>query len=108
MDNTCLLYTSYEFQVSNPVVIYKEIDGEKCEPIERLTVDIPEEYTGAVMDQVINRMGNMTNMTPTAQNYTRLEFLIPSRGLIGFRKMCIRDRSGSDGVLFKGRAAGDK
>ena len=75
----------YEFQVSNPVVIFKEIDGKKCEPIESLTVDVPEESTGAVMDQVVYRMGTMTNMSPTAQNYTRLEFLIPSRGLIGFR-----------------------
>ena len=75
----------YEFQVSNPVVIYKEIDGVKCEPIERLTVDVPADYTGAVMDQVVNRMGTMTDMSPTAQNYTRMEFLIPSRGLIGFR-----------------------
>lgn len=75
----------YEFQVSNPVVIYKNIDGVKCEPIERLTVDVPTDYTGAVMDQVVNRMGSMTNMAPTTQNYTRLEFLIPSRGLIGFR-----------------------
>ncbi len=85
----------YEFQVSNPVVIYKEIDGVKCEPIERLTVDIPEEYTGAVMDQVINRMGNMTNMSPTAQNYTRLEFLIPSRGLIGFRSEILTATKGT-------------
>lgn len=75
----------YEFQVSNPVVIFKEIDGVKCEPIERLTVDVPSDCTGAVMDQVVNRMGTMTNMSPTAQNYTRMEFLIPSRGLIGFR-----------------------
>ena len=75
----------YEFQVSNPVVIYKEIDGKKCEPIERLTVDVPDECTGVVMDTVIRRMGEMTNMEPTTQNYTRLEFLIPSRGLIGFR-----------------------
>ena len=56
----------YEFQVSNPVVIYKEIDGVKCEPIERLTVDVPDEYTGTVMDGVINRKGEMTNMAPTA------------------------------------------
>ncbi len=75
----------YEFQVSNPVVIYKEIDGVKCEPIERLTVDVPESYTGAVMDSVINRMGELCNMTPISGNYTRLEFLIPSRGLIGYR-----------------------
>ena len=53
----------YEFQVSNPVVIYKEIDGVKCEPIERLTVDVPDEYTGTVMDGVINRKGEMTYKT---------------------------------------------
>ena len=75
----------YEFQVSNPVVIFKNIDGKKCEPIERLTIDVPTEYTGVVMDTVVSRMGSMTDMAPTAQNYTRLEFLIPSRGLIGFR-----------------------
>ncbi len=75
----------YEFQVSNPVVIYKHIDGHLCEPIEDLTIDVPDEYTGTVMDGVIQRKGEMTNMSPTAQNYTRLEFKIPSRGLIGFR-----------------------
>ena len=75
----------YEFQVSNPVVIYKEIDGEKCEPIERLTVDVPEEFTGTIMDGIIARRGEMVNMAPSAQGYTRLEFLIPSRGLIGYR-----------------------
>ena len=75
----------YEFQVSNPVVIYKEIDGQLCEPIERLTVDVPDEFTGVIMDGVIARRGEMVNMEPTAQSYTRLEFLIPSRGLIGYR-----------------------
>ena len=85
----------YEFQVSNPVVIYKEIDGVKCEPIERLTVDVPDEYTGTVMDGVINRKGEMTNMVPTAQGYTRLEFLIPSRGLIGYRSELLTATKGT-------------
>lgn len=85
----------YEFQVSNPVVIYKEIDGVKCEPIERLTVDVPDEYTGTVMDGVINRKGEMTNMSPTAQGYTRLEFLIPSRGLIGYRSELLTATKGT-------------
>lgn len=85
----------YEFQVSNPVVIYKEIDGVKCEPIERLTVDVPDEYTGTVMDGVINRKGEMTNMAPTAQGYTRLEFLIPSRGLIGCRSELLTATKGT-------------
>ncbi len=85
----------YEFQVSNPVVIYKKIDGVKCEPIERLTVDVPDEYTGTVMDGVINRKGEMTNMAPTAQGYTRLEFLIPSRGLIGYRSELLTATKGT-------------
>lgn len=85
----------YEFQVSNPVVIYKEIDGVKCEPIERLTVDVPDEYTGTVMDGVINRKGEMTNMAPTAQGYTRLDFLIPSRGLIGYRSELLTATKGT-------------
>ena len=85
----------YELQVSHPVVIYKEIDGVKCEPIERLTVDVPDEYTGTVMDGVINRKGEMTNMAPTAQGYTRLEFLIPSRGLIGYRSELLTATKGT-------------
>lgn len=85
----------YEFQVSNPVVIYKEIDGVKCEPIERLTVDVPDEYTGAVMDGIIMRKGEMVNMAPTTQNYTRLEFLIPSRGLIGYRNELLTATKGT-------------
>ena len=96
----------YEFQVSNPVVIYKEIDGVKCEPIERLTVDVPDEYTGTVMDGVINRKGEMTNMAPTAQGYTRLEFSIPARGLIGFRNEFMTDTKGN-GIMnhvFEGYA----
>ena len=85
----------YEFQVSNPVVIYKNIDGVRCEPIERLTVDVPDEYTGTVMDSVIRRMGELVNMSPTAQSYTRLEFLIPSRGLIGYRNELLTATKGT-------------
>lgn len=85
----------YEFQVSNPVVIYKTIAGELCEPIERLSVDVPEEYNGVVMDSVIQRKGELTNMSPTAQNYTRLEFLIPSRGLIGYRSELLTATKGN-------------
>lgn len=85
----------YEFQVSNPVVIFKEIDGVKCEPIERLTVDVPDEFTGVIMDSVIARKGEMVNMEPTAQNYTRLEFLIPSRGLIGYRSEMLTATKGT-------------
>ncbi len=85
----------YEFQVSNPVVIYKKIDGVTCEPIEKLTVDVPDEYTGVVMDSVINRKGELLNMSPTAQSYSRLEFLIPSRGLIGYRNELLTATKGT-------------
>ena len=85
----------YEFQVSNPVVIFKEIDGVKCEPIELLTVDVPEEYTGTVMDSVVKRNGELINMSPTAQNYMRLEFSIPSRGLIGYRSELLTATKGT-------------
>lgn len=77
------------------MLFIKEIDGVKCEPIERLTVDVPDEYTGTVMDGVINRKGEMTNMAPTAQGYTRLEFLIPSRGLIGYRSELLTATKGT-------------
>jgi len=94
----------YEFQVSNPVVIYKEIDGVKCEPIELLTVDVPEDYTGTVMDSVVKRNGELINMSPTAQNYMRLEFSIPSRGLIGYRSELMTATKGTGIVnsLLKG------
>lgn len=85
----------YEFQVSNPVVIFEEIDGVKCEPIELLTVDVPEEYTGTVMDSVVKRNGELVNMSPTAQSYTRLEFNIPSRGLIGYRSELLTATKGT-------------
>ena len=85
----------YEFQVSNPVVIMKTIDDVLCEPIERLSVDVPDEFTGTIMDGVIKRMGEMVNMAPTSQGYTRLEFLIPSRGLIGYRSEMLTATKGT-------------
>ncbi len=85
----------YEFQVSNPVVIMKTIDDTLCEPIERLSVDVPDEFTGTIMDGVIKRMGEMVNMAPTSQGYTRLEFLIPSRGLIGYRSEMLTATKGT-------------
>lgn len=85
----------YEFQVSNPVVIMKQMDSVMCEPIERLTVDVPDEFCGTIMDSVIKRMGELVNMAPTAQGYTRLEFLIPSRGLIGYRSEMLTATKGT-------------
>ena len=75
----------YEFQVSKPKTINKEIDGVMCEPVEILTIDVPDEYTGVVMEGIGTRKGSLTNMAPGAAGYTKLEFRIPSRGLIGYR-----------------------
>lgn len=75
----------YEFQVSKPKTINKEIDGVMCEPYEMLTIDVPDEFTGVVMEGIGTRKGSLTNMAPGATGYTKLEFLIPARGLIGYR-----------------------
>ena len=85
----------YEFQVSRPKVIYKEMDGQLCEPIEYLTVDVPEEYVGTVIEKLGNRKGEMVNMRPTSDNFTRLEFRIPARGLIGYRGEFLTDTRGN-------------
>lgn len=75
----------YELQVSKPEVIIKEIDGEKQEPIERLLIDVPEENMGSVMESLGARKAEMINMTNNGMGSVRLEFLIPARGLIGYR-----------------------
>ena len=85
----------YEFQISRPEVINKEIDGVLCEPIENLIVDVPDEYTGAVMEKLGSRKAEMTNMKPVNQGYTRLSFKIPSRGLIGYRNELLTDTKGT-------------
>lgn len=85
----------YEFQVSKPTVIFKEIDGVLQEPIENLTIDVPEEFMGAVMEKLGPRKAEMVNMTSAINGYTRLEFVIPSRGLIGFRNEFMTDTKGN-------------
>lgn len=75
----------FELQVSKPQVIIKTIDGVKHEPLERLIIDIPEENTGAVMESLGTRKAEMVNMTNNGNGQVRLEFLIPARGLIGYR-----------------------
>lgn len=85
----------YEFQVSKPTVIYKEKDGKKLEPIEELTIDVPEEFMGAVMEKLGPRKAEMQNMTSAVNGYVRLEFIIPSRGLIGFRNEFMTDTKGN-------------
>ena len=88
----------YEFQVSKPEVLFKEIDGEKCEPIEAVTVDVPEDFVGVVIEKLGSRKGEMTDMHPSSGGYTRLKFLIPARGLIGYRNEFLTDTKGN-GIL---------
>ncbi|WP_027308306.1 translational GTPase TypA [Caloramator sp. ALD01] len=85
----------YEFQVSKPQVIYKEIDGVLHEPIEYLTIDVPEEFMGAVMEKLGTRKAEMVNMTSAINGYVRLEFKIPARGLIGYRNEFLTDTKGN-------------
>src|SRR5699024_10446432 len=74
----------FELQLSKPQVIIKEIDGVKCEPAERVQVDVPEEYTGAVMESLGARKGEMLDMVTSANGQVRIEFKVPSRGLLGY------------------------
>ncbi|WP_251546983.1 translational GTPase TypA [Limosilactobacillus caecicola] len=74
----------YELSVSRPEVIYREIDGVMCEPFEEVIVDTPDEYSGSIIDSLNKRKGEMTNMEPDNNGQTRLTYLVPSRGLIGY------------------------
>ena len=85
----------FEFMVSRPSVIYKEIDGVKCEPIEELVIDVPDEFTGAVIEKLGTRKAEMTNMLVGDRGYTRLEFKIPARGLVGYRSEFLTDTKGN-------------
>ena len=83
----------YEFQVSRPQVIFKEKDKKKLEPIERLSVEVPEQYTGTVIEHMGNRKGTMVEMR-VENNTAFMEFLVPTRGLIGFRNQFLTDTRG--------------
>ncbi len=85
----------YEFQVSKPQVIVKEIDGEMMEPVEMLLIDVPEEFVGAVIEKLGGRRAELVNMLPPEKGYTRMEFKIPSRGLIGYRSEFLTDTKGN-------------
>ena len=87
----------YEMSVSTPRVLYKEIDGVKCEPIERLLIDVPDNCVGSVMEKMGVRKAELVHMQPIG-NRTRIEFLIPSRGLFGYRSEFMTDTKG-EGVL---------
>jgi len=87
----------YEFSVSTPRVLTKEIDGKLCEPIERMVADVPEESMGAVIEKMGKRKGDLLGMTPVGSRY-RLEFLVPSRGLFGYRNEFLTDTRG-EGIM---------
>ncbi|MBQ9721040.1 MAG: hypothetical protein IJV64_10155 [Oscillospiraceae bacterium] len=87
----------YEFQVSPPRVLYQEIDGQKCEPIERLVVDVPAECVGAVIEKIGSRKGDMVEMTPVGSRM-KIEFLVPARGLFGYRNEFLTDTKG-EGIM---------
>ena len=87
----------YEFSVSTPRVLTKEIDGKLCEPIERMVADVPEECMGAVIEKMGRRKGDLLGMTPMGNRY-RLEFKVPSRGLFGYRSEFLTDTRG-EGIM---------
>ncbi len=106
----------FEVQVSKPRVIYKEIDGKMYEPVEIAVVDVEETFAGVVIEKLGSRKGELISMTPGQDGYTRLEFKIPSRGIIGYRNEFLTDTKGS-GILnhsfydfepFKGPISGRK
>ena len=88
----------YEMQIGKLSVITKEINGQKCEPLEALTIDVPQEFMGAVMERLGTRKAEMVNMVDIA-GYTRLEFIIPARGLIGFRSEFLTATKGN-GIMY--------
>ncbi|MGR9088077.1 MAG: translational GTPase TypA [Gammaproteobacteria bacterium] len=89
----------FELGVSRPEVIIKEIDGEKCEPFEMVTIEVEEIHQGTVMEKLGERKGDLLNMVPDGKGRVRLEYMIPSRGLIGFQTEFLTSTSGS-GLLY--------
>lgn len=88
----------FEFGISRPEVIVKDIEGVKCEPFEHLVIDVPEEYSGTVIERLGRRKAEMKAMLPMGEGFTRVEFEIPARGLIGFRGQFLTDTKG-EGVM---------
>jgi len=86
---------NYEFQVSRPTVIMKEIDGKKCEPIEMLIIEVPDTYVGAVMEKLGTRKAELINMGTRDTGITHIEFKIPARGLMGYRSEFLTDTNGN-------------
>ena len=94
----------FELLVSRPKVIIKEIDGVKCEPIESLVVNVPDDSVGTVIEKLGRRKGEMVNMEPAEDGHTKIEFNIPARGLIGYRTEFLTDTKGEGTMasIFKG------
>ena len=88
----------FEFCLGRPEVIVKEIEGVRCEPFELLVVDVPDEFSGVVIEKLGRRKAEMVSMSPTGDGQTRIEFEIPARGLIGFRSQFLTDTKG-EGVM---------
>ena len=88
----------FEFQVSKPEVLFKEVDGKKMEPIERVTIDVSNEFMGAVIEKLGRRKGELVSMNEATAGYARAQFLIPARGLIGYRQEFMTDTKGN-GIL---------
>mgnify|MGYP004521281419 CR=1 FL=1 len=84
----------FELLVSRPKVIFKDIDGVKCEPIETLSVNVPDDSVGNVIEKIGRRKGEMVNMEPAEPGHTKIEFTIPARGLIGYRTEFLTDTKG--------------
>ena len=99
-----MLREGYEFMVSKPQVITREEGGRVLEPTERLLIDIPEEFIGTVTEVLSRRKGRMTNLTNKGSGRTKLDFIIPSRGLIGFRNHFLTDTKGAGvmNTIFEG------
>ena len=90
----------YELSVSKPEVIFKEIDGKKCEPYEKVIVNVPNEYSGTVINSLNERKGIMQSVTPGEVGYTKCEYLVPTRGLIGYRGSFITETKG-EGIMVR-------
>lgn len=90
----------YELGVSKPEVITKDIDGVKCEPYEKVIVTVPSEYSGTIINDISERKGTMELMEPAEENYVRLEFSVPTRGLIGYRSNFITNTKG-EGIMVR-------
>ena len=88
----------YEFQVSKPEVLYKIIDDKRYEPLERVTIDVSNDFVGTVIEKLGQRKGELESMVESTGGYARLEFLIPARGLIGYRQEFMTDTKGN-GIL---------